>query len=66
MVKAFCKRKAYYIFKKSEYKPSECLAEVARETKNTKDQFVIKEAKETDVDTWEIGSKGKFWAVTRK
>lgn len=66
MIKAFVGRKAYYIFKKSENKPSECLKAVATETKNTQDQFVLMEAKALDDIHYEIGSKGKFWAITRK
>lgn len=65
MIKAFVGRKAYYIFPK-EMTKNEALTEVALTLHEKSEKFEVDEAKQLDETHYEIGSKGRFWVVTRK
>lgn len=66
MVKALAGKKMYYIFEKKDVKPNEALAEVALALHESTKKFEIFDAKEIREGAFEIGTKGKHYAVTRR
>lgn len=71
MIKARTKNgKMYYIFPKNEIGRKETLCEVAIALHEKTEKFEVLEAKhigeEEGYALYEIGSKGSFWAVTRR
>lgn len=66
MIKAVAGRKMYYIFSKKEISPNEALAEVAIALHEKPSKFEVLDAKLIGEDRYEIGTKGKHIAVTRR
>ena len=66
MIKAVAGRKMYYIFPKKEVSPNEALAEVAIITHEKPSKFEVLDAKLIGDDEYEIGTKGRYIAITRR
>lgn len=66
MIKAVAGRKMYYIFPKKNASPNEALAEVSIMLHEKPSKFEVLDAKLIGDDKYEIGTKGKFIAVTRR
>ena len=66
MIKAEAKHKMYYIFPKKEISANEALAEVAIALHEKPSKFEVLDAKLVGENKYEIGTKGKHIAVTRR
>lgn len=66
MIKATAGRKVYYIYPKKEISKNDALADVAIITHEKPSNLEVFDAKLIGADEYVIGTKGNFYAITRR